>query len=63
MLGLTEDVGGLFTTRQSLEVKVKTFTRVAQKALSDPDIRSRAGEIASRLRDLSGRRNDIIHSL
>jgi hypothetical protein len=63
MLRLTEDIGGLFTTRQSLETKVKTFTRVAQKALSDADIRRRASAIAIRLRDSSRRRNDVIHSV
>jgi hypothetical protein len=63
MLGLHHDVGGLFTTRQGLEAKVKTFIRVAQRALKDKDIRIAAGQIAGRLRDSSTRRNDVIHSI
>jgi hypothetical protein len=61
--GMTVQTGQLFTTRQAFEMKVKTFIRVTQKVIRDPDMRKRAANLAGRLRDSSGRRNDIIHAI
>jgi hypothetical protein len=63
MLALPAATGRLFTTGQSLELKVKTFIRVAQKVLTDKDIRQQASQVAAQMRDSSGRRNDAIHAV
>jgi hypothetical protein len=44
-------------------LKVKTFIRVAQKVLTDKDIRQQASQVAAQMRDSSGRRNDVIHAV
>src|SRR5438477_3578265 len=60
-LRLTVETGRLFTTRTNFETKIKTFTRVAQKVLTDPAMREQAAQLAARFRDSSGRRNDVVH--
>ncbi|GEM_PF-6439562 len=62
MLGLNTETGQLFTTRQNLETKVKTLTRVIQKTVKETSARSKAADIMARIRDSSGRRNDVVHS-
>src|SRR5229473_8178173 len=61
LLGLTTDVGQLFTLRQNFEVKVNTFTRVVAKTVKDTTLRKTGADLAKRLRDSSKRRNSVIH--
>jgi hypothetical protein len=63
LLGMTTDVGQLFTLRQSFEVKVNTFTRVVATTVKDPDLRKTGADLARRLRDSSKRRNSVIHAI
>ena len=63
LMGSPMFIGTLFTTGQNFASKVKTFTRVANKALKDETSRDQAAALASRLRDSSKRRNGVIHAL
>jgi hypothetical protein len=63
LLGIRHEIGELFTVRQNFETKLKSFKRVAEKAISDPILKQQARDIAARMRDSSGRRNDAIHSI
>lgn len=63
MLGLPTKIGALLTTRQNFDMKIKTFARVANRKFNDKELRQKAANLASRFRDSSGRRNDIIHAL
>jgi len=63
LMGSPMFIGTLFTTGQNFAAKVKTFTRVATKALKDQGHRDEAAALASRLRDSSRRRNGVIHAL
>jgi hypothetical protein len=62
MLSLSDEIGELFTNRQSFEEKVKTFVRVAHKRFSDIAVRNEVAQLASEMRTWSGRRNDVIHA-
>jgi hypothetical protein len=62
MLGLSEDIGELFTTRLNFQEKVSTFTRAAYKRFQDLARRKEVDEIAGRMLKSSRRRNDVIHA-
>jgi hypothetical protein len=63
LLGLKAHVGVLFTTRQNMEAKVNTLIRVAWKVLPEGPQRAEMADLAGRLRDSSGRRNELVHAV